>query len=176
MFALLKAKNPYEQDAALVYAAVLSQVRQPTFYIEGGVPDTLDGRFDMMVLHLFLIMDRALQEGGKVARDFNQALFDVTFADMDQALRDVGVGDMGVPKRMRRMMKGFNGRVHAYSEAIGSDEALEIVILRNLYGTVATPDLAGLRKMKDYIRDSRAELKQQSFADVTMGRVKFASF
>lgn len=176
MFALLKAKNPYEQNAVRVYAAILTQLRQPDFYKDYGVPDTLDGRFDLMILHMFLVMDRLLAEGAKEARDFNQALFDVTFADMDQGLREAGIGDMGVPKRMRKMMKGFNGRVHAYSAAVASDDALETALMRNLYGTVETPDMAGLHRMKDYIRDCRAVLQAQNFADLCAGRVKFASF
>ncbi len=99
------------------YAVVLEQARNPRFYTDFGVPDTFDGRFEVLVAHLFIIM-HVTGEQGEEARGFNQALFDAAFADMDQTLRNMGIGDMGVPKHMRRMMTGFNGRMHAYEEAL----------------------------------------------------------
>lgn len=170
MFALFKSKNPYEQDARRVYAAILEHIRQPVFYTDYGVPDTLDGRFDMMALHMFMVMDRALAEAPGGA-DFNQALFDVTFADMDQNLRESGIGDVGIPKHMRRMMKGFNGRLHAYNRSLADDAALEATLVRNVYGTLETPEFEKVKKMKAYVQASRDMLKARSFEDLMAGHL-----
>lgn len=174
MFALFKSKNPYEQDARNIYAGILTSIRRPEFYTAYGVPDTLDGRFDLMVLHLFMVMDRVLAEGA-IAKTFNQALFDITFSDMDQALRQAGIGDMGVPKHMRRMMKGFNGRVNAYQSSLTDDAALEGALLRNLYGTLAAPELGQVRAMKTYIQASRDLIKRQPFDELRAGQMNFAA-
>ena len=94
MLELLGRRNPYKQMTRDVYANVLVCVRQPKFYEEYGVPDTFDGRFDLMVLLIFLIFQRMLEEGRDEALHFNQALFDVCFEDMDQTLREMGIGDI----------------------------------------------------------------------------------
>jgi cytochrome b pre-mRNA-processing protein 3 len=173
MLAFLKKKNPSEQDAAPAYAAVLMQVRRPQFYAQFSVPDTFDGRFDLMLVHLFLLIDRMIAEG-PAGLDFNQDLFDVTFADMDQTLRERGIGDMGMPKHMRRMMKAFNGRMHAYDIAIKGTAAMEEVLARNLFGTIENPPAHGLAAMAAYIRDSRDALRTQSFENIKAGRAVFA--
>ena len=96
MFGLFKSKNPYEQAIHSVYSKALENTRKKSFYTEYGVPDTFDGRFDLLLLHIFLVFNRMLKESAVKAEDFNQALFDETFKDMDQTLREMGIGDMGV--------------------------------------------------------------------------------
>jgi cytochrome b pre-mRNA-processing protein 3 len=126
-----------------------------------GVPDSFDGRFDLLLIHLFLVINRLANEGEQ-AREFNQALFDVTFADMDQTLREMGIGDMGVPKHQRRMMKGFNGRMHAYDEALKQGEgAFAIALRRNLYGTIEDTEVPDIQKIMRYIRESMAVMAQK---------------
>ncbi len=171
MFGLLKVKNSCEQEAAQAYASMLERVREPLFYEGYGVPDTFDGRFDLLVVHAALIME-VLAGEGRAGQEFNQALFDVMFADMDQALRQMGAGDVSVPKHMRRMMKGFNGRVQAY-EAARDDKALEGVLIRNLYGTATNPDLDSVRAMKSYIARCRENIARQSLEDLLAGHVAF---
>ena len=84
---------------AAVYDAIVASARQPRFYADLGVPDTLDGRFDMIVLHLFLVLDRMKGEDEK----FRQNLTDYFFMDMDRSLREIGVGDLSVGKKVRKM-------------------------------------------------------------------------
>ena len=172
MFALLKKKNPYEQAARQVYASVLLHSRKEEFYEDYGVPDTFDGRFDMLLLHTYLILHRMLEDGQEHAEAFNQALFDATFADMDQTLREMGIGDMGIPKHMRKMMKGFNGRMHAYEEAL-EQGTLADVMKRNLYGTGLAPDDKKIAKMEAKALEMLAFLKTQSSADILSGDVRF---
>lgn len=164
MFGLMKTKNPYEQAAHDVYAAVLGHSRDAAFYTDLAVEDTLEGRFELLALHVFAIMHVVLSDNGDEV--FNQALFDIMFADIDQALRQMGKGDMGVPKHMRRMMKGFNGLTNAYEEAYSDKKAFEEAIRRNLY---AGNKKAPADKMVAYVR---RVVKQQSCPDILEGKVK----
>ena len=103
------------------------------FYADWGVPDTLDGRFDMISLHAFLVLDRL--KGTEQA--FRQGLVDEFFADMDRSLREMGVGDLSVGKKVRKMAEVFYGRVAAYDQALaGPDGALEAAIARNVFPDV----------------------------------------
>jgi len=176
MFGLFRAKNPYEQPAKDLYAAALGRVRDPLFYREYGVPDTIDGRFDLLLMHIFIMIDRAKDEGSAGAL-LSQALFDETFANMDQILREMGIGDMGLPKHMRRMMKAFNGRMHAYRKAVQTDDndgqALQKALARNLYGTIEIPEEEMLTRMADYMREAMTILKRREFSDVAQGRIDF---
>ncbi len=171
MFGLFRTKNPYEQPANLLYASAFNHARSTRFYVEYDVPDTLDGRFDLLLVHLFLIINRMQGEGRKGAQ-LAQALFDTTFADMDQGLRENGIGDMGLPKHMRRMMLAFNGRMHSYAEGLDKGN-LEQVLARNLYGTLEEPDPDMLSRMAGYIQENVDWLEKQTSEDIFEGRVKF---
>ena len=172
MLGLFKAKNPYVQPARQVYAAILSHIRQPKFYKDYGVPDTFDGRFDLMLLHIFMILHRMLEDGQVEAEAFNQALFDVTFADMDQTLREMGIGDMGVPKHQRKMMKAFNGRMHAYEAALAQG-TLKDALRKNLYGTLENPDEQQISKMVETVERRLKFLKTMQSADILNGHIGF---
>jgi len=87
-----------------LYGAIVAQSRRAAFYIGYGVPDTIEGRFDLIVLHVVLLLAR-LDRGGPSARDLGQNLFDLFCRDLDANLREMGVGDLAVPKRMQ----GFAG-------------------------------------------------------------------
>lgn len=176
MLGLRKHKNPphkYEPQARATYAKMLDHIRQPVFYTRFGVPDSFDGRFDLLLVHAFMII-HVMGDDVSTAKGFNQALFDVMFADMDQTLREMGIGDMGVPKHMRRMMKAFNGRVQVYSNAIGDDAAFEAALLRNLYGTVETPDMSAVKQMQGYIEAGVQSLRAQGADKILAEDVNFS--
>src|ERR1700740_2313654 len=101
-----------------LYGAIVAQSRRAAFYIGYGVPDTIDGRFDLIVLHMVLLLAR-LDRGGLPARDLGQGLFDLFCRDLDANLREMGVGDLAVPKRMRQFAEAFYGRQAAYLAALG---------------------------------------------------------
>tara|TARA_B100000925_G_C21969406_1_gene457136 strand:+ start:635 stop:1195 length:561 start_codon:yes stop_codon:yes gene_type:complete len=138
-FLSLNKKAP---DLTPAYTAIVAQARKPDYYGAGGVPDSFDGRFDMLAIHVHLVL-RRLRSQGLARDDIGQALFDMFFRDMDQAMRETGVGDLGVGKKIRKMAQAFYGRVAAYDEAMGkaapakSDAetviALKAVLQRNLY-------------------------------------------
>jgi cytochrome b pre-mRNA-processing protein 3 len=140
------------RTAEAIYRRLAAHARGPEFYAAGGVPDTLDGRFEMVVLHAFLVIKR-LQREGEAGRALAQALFDVLFADFDRALRELGVGDLGVGRRIRAMAEAFYGRVAAYEAGLaGADEGiLRAALRRNLFGTVE-PDEDTLKRMAAYLR------------------------
>lgn len=174
MLSLLRKKDPVVKAAERAYAAALARAREPFFYQKFGVPDSFDGRFDLLMVHLFLLINR-LKDEGAIGRDFNQALFDVTFVDMDQTLRESGVGDMGVPKHQKRMMKAFNGRMHAYEEALAQgDGALAIALRRNLYGTLEDQDVPDIQAMVRYINRNRETIAAANIQNLLKGEAVFA--
>jgi cytochrome b pre-mRNA-processing protein 3 len=157
--------------ADALYAALVEQARRPFFYAQLGVPDTVDGRFEMIVLHMFLALHRLKGEPGH--EEFGQALFDTMFADMDRSLREMGVSDLSVGRHVKTMAKGFYGRVAAYENGLvdAGGTVLTDALRRNVYGTVAAaPDPAPLAA---YVRTSVAGLAAQRAADVMAGRPHF---
>jgi cytochrome b pre-mRNA-processing protein 3 len=165
-------RSPYEETARLLYERIVGQARRPEFYRECGIPDTLDGRFDVLVLHVFLVMHRLKQDRGRTA-DLSQALFDILFQDMDESLRELGAGDMGIGRRIRAMAEGFYGRVAAYEEALdAADRSLEDCVRRNLFGS-ASPVAGQLAALADYIRAEVAALAARETEELLAGELVF---
>lgn len=167
VFRKLFGRDPIGDRAVSLYAAIVEQSRQPAFYLEGAVPDTVDGRFEMISLHAFLIM-RHLKGRGDKAQDLSQAVFDQMFSDMDQSLREIGVGDLSVGKRVKEMAKVFYGRIVAYEAALdGGEETLEEALRRDLFGTVEDVPETSISGLADYVR--RAD---RSLADIPLETVE----
>ncbi len=160
------------KPAQALYLAVVEQARQSAFYTDMGVPDTIDGRFDMILLHAFLLL-RRLRGAGKRGDRLAQAIFDEMFADMDRNLREMGVGDLSVGRRVKKMVAAFYGRIAAYDSGLESDEAeLSAALGRNLYGASA-PASGQLEAMADYVRSQDDLLAAQDAADLLAGRVDY---
>ncbi len=121
---------------ACLYVAIVAQARLPAFYVEFGVPDTIEGRFDLLVLHLVLVL-RRLSRAGEPGRAFGQQLFDAFCRDLDGNLREMGVGDLTVPKRMRGFGEAFYGRQAAYLAALEAQNPadFENALTRNILQT-----------------------------------------
>lgn len=117
-----KTKQSNETVIRALYGEIVAQARHTAFYEDFGVPDTLDGRFNMIVLHNFLLF-RRLKDVDEATRAVSQDVFDMFRLDMDRSLRELGVGDTTVPKRMKKMMQVFYGRTDAYEEALNSENA-----------------------------------------------------
>lgn len=173
MFGLFRKQNPHKEIALNLYSAAMEQSRAPWFYIKGGVPDSYDGRFDCLLLHIYLMIQKL--NGTENGQDIAQELFDVAVADFDQSLREIGVGDTGMKRRMKNMMLAFNGRMHAYDAAKVSDapDAWAQALERNLYGTLETvsPDVVSL--MQDYVTRARQGIEAQALEDLESGHVTF---
>ncbi len=160
--------------ARSLYRKLVVQARRPEFYRDCGVPDTLDGRFELIALHAFLVLHR-LKAGRPDSEDLAQALFDTMFLDMDQSLRELGAGDLGVGPRIKRMAQGLYGRIAAYQAGLeGPAAELEAALARNLYGTVE-PGPGSLREMATYLRRESVALAAQDGAARAAGDLKFGA-
>ena len=150
MFSFLRRDNSLS-NVDKVYGIVVNQSRQPVFYTELTIPDNIDGRFDVLSLHMFFIFSR-LKNEEKIAADFSQSLFDTMFVDMDQSLREMGVGDLSVGKRVKDMGKALLGRIEAYDKAFSAEYSdIEDTIVRNIYRG-DPPDLSQIRRLIKYSR------------------------
>ena len=126
--------DSHDSRAVALYAAVVEQARKPVFYTAMKVPDTVDGRFDMIVLHLFLILNRFPREDRQ--DPVLRAMLEEHFADMDNSLREIGVGDLSVPKKIHRMIDALYGRFETYEKALtGPTPEAEMAgaLARNVY-------------------------------------------
>lgn len=154
-----------------LYGAIVAQARAPAFYADCGVDDTLAGRFEMLVLHLVLVI-RRLRETGEAAPA--QRLFDLFCRDMDHNLRELGVSDLGVPKRMRRFGEAFYGRAAAYDQALDAGDGcgLTAALARNVLAGHGNPE-PGADRLADYVGRSVALLRRQQPADLVSGNIAF---
>mgnify|MGYP001151821236 CR=1 FL=1 len=167
MFGLFKKKEtPEEARALALYELAVKQARIPSFYEDCNVPDSVDGRFEMICLHAGLLIMR-LEQLGEAGAKLAQALFDHMFLDMDRSLREMGISDLRVPKHMKRMLNGFNGRAQAYKEAILANDRkkLEAAILRNIYGTIDDADERDISHMADYTQRQWRHVQMRGLQD-----------
>lgn len=171
LFAWWNTKKSSKEAAVKIYKTLVEQARNPKFYTEYGVPDTFDGRFEMIALHVGLMLERVSHE--EDGKDLSQALFDHMFLDMDMALREIGIGDLSVPKHMKRMMKALKGRTQNYKEHMDNPEELREAVKRNVYGTledVAENNVAGVM---EYLKGFKGVLENQDFSAIRQGEIAF---
>ena len=159
----LLRRNRHAATIDALYGTIVAQARSPSFYRDYGVPDTVNGRFEMVVLHLALLLRRLEGEPSEDGRLVSQGLFDRFCADMDGNLREMGVGDLKVPKEMKRMGEAFFGRVGVYRTALAErgDEKLVAAVARNVFEGegVGAPRLAAyMRLMADELQARQAVL------------------
>ena len=175
-FGLFRRKSKWDDAAAALYSEIVGQARRPAFYLEGGVADTVDGRFDLVALHAYLVMRRLKTEDDPRAADLSQALFDHMFRDMDNAIREIGVSDLSVGRKVKQMAKAFYGRVAAYDEGLekGAD-VLAAALERNLFRKTDT-DPATTARLAAYVRREAEALDAQPREDLLAGTVRFGAF
>lgn len=167
----------FRKDAAFeageaLYAAAVEQARTPDLYARLGAPDTVEGRFEMVALHVWLVM-RRLKEGGPGARKTSQAMFDAMFRNLDDSLRELGVGDLSVGKKIRKLAENFYGRIGAYEAALekgGEGDDLARAIGRNVFENEDAPEAAAFA---DYICRAAASIDSQPAARIAGGIVRF---
>jgi len=167
-------RNPIRDAAELAYGSVVEQARRPEFFTVLGVPDTLDGRFEVICLHAFLYLHR-LKGDVAPAATLAQRFFDRMFADFDRSLREIGTGDLSVGRQVKRMAEAFYGRIRAYEDGLaGDDAALCAAVVRNLYGT-ATATQEQQERVAAYLRREAASLAGQDFVSLLAGAVAFGA-
>ncbi|MES2712721.1 MAG: ubiquinol-cytochrome C chaperone family protein [Pseudomonadota bacterium] len=132
-------RKPHERAGFALYTAAVGAARDPALFGDLGVPDTLDGRFDLINLYTGLLVRRLRAETDPRGAALAQAVFDAMFADMDMNLREMGVSDLVVGRRVKNMWEAFHGRAVAYEAAIdaGDQPALALALARNVWRGVA---------------------------------------
>ncbi len=161
-----------DTPAERLYKAAVTQARRPDFYQNLGVADTVRGRFELICLHVFLVF-RRLKTCGRPGQNLAQALHDLMFADMDRSLREMGVGDMSVGKRVKQLATNLYGRIRAYDAGLAAGDAeLEAALRRNLYAE-AEPSDAQIAGLAAYMRVQAEVLLPQECQDLLSGKVSF---
>ena len=167
-------KPAAEDPIRRAYAAIVAQARHPAFYTRWGIEDTPDGRFDMLALHAYLVLNR-LKSAGPHTQDFAQALFDLMFVDMDQNLRELGVSDLGVGRHIKAMAQAFYGRIAAYDRGLaGTDRELSDALGRLLYEGSGPPEGA-LEALQAYVRREVRSLAAADSEALMRGDMVFGS-
>ncbi len=166
-------RTPRDDSIAVLYGVIVAQARHPALYRDYGVPDTANGRLEMIVLHTVLVLSRLDAEGAPL-RPLGQALFDHFCSDMDANLREMGVGDMAVPRKMKAIAEAFYGRKRAYEAALAVVEPgqLPAALARNIHGGTAA-DSAGVARLAMYVRAAVAALAAIDHAALRRGEVAF---
>lgn len=176
MLSRLFRKDKTRDNARELYRDIIVQSRKPVFYEAMAVPDTVEGRFDMITLNMFLILRRLKAEEGRTAA-FSQTLFDVMFKNMDDSLREMGVGDLVVGKRVRKLAEDFYGRINAYETAMNADDttALPDALRRNVLGVPDDDEdiLPQADALAAYVRAADEALKEQKIDRLMLGFVSF---
>ncbi|PLX36660.1 MAG: ubiquinol-cytochrome C chaperone [Hyphomicrobiales bacterium] len=169
IFSLFKRRGDPTADS--LYASIVAQARQPAFYLDFAVADTVDGRFDMIVLHLALVIER-LKDGDATARECARNVSETFFSDMDRSLREMGVGDLSVPKKVRKMADAFYGRVKAYEAGLATDgdEDLVAALKRNIWPDAENAS-APAKGLAGYVRAAAAVLADMPSETVIAGEV-----
>ena len=161
---------PFQTEGRAIYRQIAERARQPMLYTTYGVPDTIDGRFEMLCLHAYAVF-RGLKGKGPDAEALSQAIYDAMFADLDGSLREMGVADLGVGRRIKTMTEALNGRIQAYDHGFSNgDQALERALRRNVYGTV-TPRDEQVRGMECYLHTIKTALAEATFESQRGGSV-----
>jgi cytochrome b pre-mRNA-processing protein 3 len=171
MLTRLFRRSAKDESAASLYQAAVNQARRPEFYLQAAVPDTLDGRFDLLALHVFLLLHR-LRAAGPNASALAQAVFDLMFADMDHNLRELGVGDLSVGRKVKTMAKALMGRIAAYEPGLADPVILTRALGRNLYRGQPVADEAVVMVAR-YVGAAFHDLARQDTEALLAGQVRF---
>lgn len=165
--------KPTRSNAEALYGRIVVQARKPAFYAEFGVPDTIDGRFDLIVLHTFLVL-RRLGMGAETTEGLRQELFNAMFMNMDSSLREMGVGDLSVGKRIKKMATAFYGRVEAYEGPMSENDrpGLAEAVTRNLFRGEVTNEGAAA-EVSAYMLGTWVNLTEQPLERFRLGLVSF---
>lgn len=173
-------RHPNTPIIRALYGMIVAQARSVAFYTSYGVPDTVEGRFDLIVLHLVLLLRRLEGEGAaspvqgrRQGGGLGQELFDAFCQDLDDNLREMGVGDLAVPKRMRRFGEAFYGRRAAYSAALAAADGqeLEKALARNIFEVTGVD--ARATRLARYMRAAANQLDAEEEGALMAGTVTF---
>jgi cytochrome b pre-mRNA-processing protein 3 len=163
---LFRRRHPDEQFAAALYARTAERARAAELFEACGIPDTLDGRFDALALYAALVIDRLRREPD--GETLSQAFFDAMFRHLDLTLREIGVQDLGVGRRIKIMAEGFHGRALAYRAALAADGPMPLgeVLRRNAYGGRPPADAEPVARLEALVRQETERLSRTARKDL----------
>jgi cytochrome b pre-mRNA-processing protein 3 len=162
-------QRPATAAGHILYAAAAAQARTPDFYAAMAAPDTMEGRFELYSLHVILLVLRLKGAGGE-AREVTQGLFDAYLESLDIALRELGVGDLSMGKKMKKLGRAFYGRVRSYEASSADPAALEDLIGRTIYETMPDADPKPLAR---YVERVQSALALQPLERLISGEVEW---
>ncbi len=175
--ASLFRRLPFERVGFVLYGHCVGAARQPRLYAECGVPDTAAGRFEMVCLHAGLLIRRIRRERTAEADALAQAVFDAMFSDMDVTLREMGIGDLSVGKKVKGLWEGFQGRSEAYGAALDAGDlpALADALRRNAWAVAQEPPPeGGPEAVAAHAAAAAAVLDEQGMDGFKAGEARFA--
>ena len=170
----LRSRSLSAQTAAGLYGSIVAQARNTAFYATAGVPDTMEGRFGMIGVHMFLTLER-IRHQGTAEKGLGRALIEAFVTDMDDSMREIGIGDMGVPRRVKKAAAALHEHLDSYRAArsSGDADALEHALRRYVYLDTGA---GAPQRLASYIRAAGADLDKQSWAAIARGRISFPTF
>jgi len=158
-------RQPADDFTNLLYNRTAERARAAELFEACGIPDTLDGRFDALALYAALVIDRLQREPD--GETLAQAFFDAMFRHLDLTLREIGVQDLGVGRRIKIMAEGFHGRALAYREALGNGPtSLAEVLRRNAYGGRPPADADIVARLEAHVRTEVDRLGRTARSDL----------
>lgn len=168
-------RRPHERAGFELYGAAVGAARNPALFLALGVPDTVEGRFDLVSLHVALVIRRLRTDSDPRGPALAQAVFDAMFADMDLNLREMGVGDLSVGKKVREAWEAFHGRALAFEAALESPDAdaLPVAVARNIWR--GEPPAGAPQRLAALARAQVEHLARQDIAALAAGRADFLS-
>jgi len=162
----LRKRSPTGRTAANLYGSIVTQSRKPAFYNAYGVPDTLNGRYELIVVHMTLALAALKASVDEQSAELARALVEHFVTDMDDSLRQLAVGDMSVPKKVKKAAAGLRERSELYAEALGdagATDRLALALNANIFDAAATGSITtGAARLANYMRACHAELRVSS--------------
>jgi cytochrome b pre-mRNA-processing protein 3 len=172
MLTWLRSRSLYGKTATALYGSIVTQSRIPAFYLLGGVPDTMEGRFNVIAVHMFLVLER-IRQGGDDA--LARALLETLMTDMDDSLREIGIGDMGVPRRVKKAAAALHEHLDAYRAAFTQDYAEPLAAAVARYA-IEAPDVGDPHAIAGYMRSAATQISAQSWSEISAGNIRFPDF
>ena len=169
-----RARKHHLHVGSQLYLTAVDQSRTPALYTDYGVPDTVDGRFDMIIVHIMLLI-RRLRGGGEGAEAISQNVLNLMFADMDRNFREMGIADISIGKHVKRTAKAFYGRAEVLEKGLDAGRpALLDAVQETIYPAIKETD-QGASELTDYIVAVDTHLRTQSVDEILTGNVSYPS-
>lgn len=172
MLANIFKKSSTREVPQQIYGSLMTKARSEILYRDFGVPDTVMGRFDMLAMHVYLVARRFRAESGETFETLNQDVFDLFVADIERALRELGIGDTTVPKRKKKMVRSFYGQIEDFDAAISGKDIEKLAqAVQNRY--LEEAEMSDSDALARYMIKVEETLASQSASDLLMGKISF---